>query len=183
MDTVRPFVERTNAKLRYAAVHLGELRTYKSRGSGDEFERAHHESFLFHLLGARDAFLQELNLHYGCDLGMDKVTAVALREKMKASGEMSPELEQLSELERDPQSWLSQAKTMRDHATHRTHIARTFHVALGSPDPGTVHLKDPRSGGQSGVEVIEQFEMWLTNMQDLLNALRTSAQGRSASTT
>lgn len=55
--------ERTNAKLRYARIHLNELRLYQRKGSGDDFERSHQESFFFHLFGALDAFLQELNLY------------------------------------------------------------------------------------------------------------------------
>ena len=47
---IKALQERTGAKLRYAGVHLDELEAMPSR-RGDNFERAHQESFLYHLLG------------------------------------------------------------------------------------------------------------------------------------
>jgi len=57
MKEIKNVQERTNAKLRYARLHLEELRSYRRKGSGDDFERSHQEAFLFHLFGTRDAFL------------------------------------------------------------------------------------------------------------------------------
>ena len=87
--------ERTNAKLRYARVHLEELRSHQRKGSGDDFERSHQESFLFHLLGARDAFLQELNLYYNCGLELHKVRTSSLNQKLDKMGIRCPELNKL----------------------------------------------------------------------------------------
>ena len=61
--TITPLQERSNAKLRYAAVHLDELKSIEQLG-GDDYDRAHQESFLYHLMGAKDAFLIELNTYY-----------------------------------------------------------------------------------------------------------------------
>ncbi len=55
--------ERTNAKLRYARVHLDELKAQGPPNGGD-FDHAHQKSFLFHLLGTADAFLAELCHYY-----------------------------------------------------------------------------------------------------------------------
>ena len=52
----KSFQDRTAAKLRYAKVHLDELAALKSL-CGDDFDRAHQESYLFHLLGAHDVRL------------------------------------------------------------------------------------------------------------------------------
>jgi hypothetical protein len=49
------YQERTDAKLRYATVHLDELKARSEPWNGDDWERAHYESFFFHLFGARDA--------------------------------------------------------------------------------------------------------------------------------
>lgn len=59
-QTINIKQERTDAKLRYAALHLDELKS-KDTGGGDDFARAHQESFLFHLIGAKESFLLELN--------------------------------------------------------------------------------------------------------------------------
>ena len=40
---------RTESKLRYAEIHLNELKEQESL-VGSDFERTHQESFLFHLL-------------------------------------------------------------------------------------------------------------------------------------
>jgi hypothetical protein len=61
--TAKSLQARTDAKLRYAKIHLDELAALPIRNGGD-FDRAHQESFLFHLFGARDAFLAELNHYY-----------------------------------------------------------------------------------------------------------------------
>ena len=68
MATLDYFISRTEQKLRFARIHIDELRTHTTRNTGDDFERSHHESFLFHLYGASDAFLQELNIYYSCGL-------------------------------------------------------------------------------------------------------------------
>ena len=74
---------RTDAKLRYAKIHLDELATLPIR-NGDDFDRAHQESFLFHLFGVRDAFLAELNHYYRCGLPQHDLTVGKLRNVLKA---------------------------------------------------------------------------------------------------
>jgi hypothetical protein len=74
---------RTDAKLRYAKIHLDELAALPIR-NGDDFDRAHQESFLFHLFGVRDAFLAELNHYYRCGLPQHDLTVGKLRNVLKA---------------------------------------------------------------------------------------------------
>lgn len=50
--TLQNLRARADAKLRYAEIHLDELKAIDRLG-GSEFDRAHQESFLFHLLGPR----------------------------------------------------------------------------------------------------------------------------------
>jgi len=88
------FQARTDAKLRYAKVHLDELAALPAHG-GDDFDRAHQESFLFHLYGTRDAFLIELNHYYGLGLPIESLTPGKLREALKLRGIQSPELSEL----------------------------------------------------------------------------------------
>lgn len=56
------FRERTRTKLQYARIHLDEVRDSRRH---EAFERAHYESVLFHVVGAKDSFLQEINDAYG----------------------------------------------------------------------------------------------------------------------
>lgn len=171
--TIAALQDRTEAKLRYAAVHLGELEALASR-SGDDFDRAHQESFLFHLLGVLDAFLVEINCYYQCNLPEDGLSLGKLRTAIKEKrGETSPELRELYELEKLQGSWLNLVKSMRDHSTHVRGVARVFN--LGGERHGEVWLKDPQSG-----QVIEQdfpvmFRKWHESTSTVIMRLRTQA--------
>ena len=169
--------ERTNAKLRYARIHLKELRLYQRKGSGDDFERSHQESFLFHLFGAFDAFLQELNLYFNCRLELHKVTVHNLKIKSSEMGIECPELDKLSQYEKNPECWLYVVKEMRNHSTHRRSVPRVFEV--GGEDDGKVSLCDPQSGKLIEKDYADAFEEWCSEMETLLNDLRNTAISRS----
>ena len=113
-ERTKALQERTDAKLRYARVNLDEL---KEQGplSGNDFDKAHQESFLFHLFGARDALLQELNHYYGANLSPEELTSGKLRAALEGQGLKSEELKALHELEQDEESWYRQTKDMRDY--------------------------------------------------------------------
>ena len=176
MEEITNAKERTNAKLRYARVHLDELRSHQRKGSGDDFERSHIESFLFHLFGARDAFLQELNLYYNCRLRLHEVTEGKLNKKLSEMDVGCPELDKLSRYEKDPECWLHAVREMRNHSTHRRSVPRAFDV--GGKDDGKVSLRDPRSGKLIEKDYADTFEEWFSEMGTLLNDLRNTAVSR-----
>ena len=82
---------RTDAKLKYAQVHLDLLRELGGNGGAD-FDRAIEESILFHLLGAKEAFLIEINAYYNCGVPAEAVTPGSLRKVFVARGVRCPEL-------------------------------------------------------------------------------------------
>ena len=174
MGDVKNAQDRTDAKLRYARIHLDELLAYARKGSGDDFERSHQESFLYHLFGVRDALLQELNLYYGCRLEIHEVNVRRLREALKSNNLTSVELEEISRLEMDEASWLHNAKEMRDHSTHRHSVPRVFFA--GGEKDGQVHFKNPRSGRTLDQDYGGLFQDWWNEMERLLVALRKSAR-------
>lgn len=169
LDALR---ERTDAKLRYAEVHLNELVEIQVLG-GNDFDRAHQESFLYHLIGTKDAFIQELNIYYGADLPESDLTVGKLRVFMKSQSKSYSELTTIFNLESDETSWLSQAVVMRDHSTHISNIPRAYHV--GGEYHQQVHLKNPKTGVQIPLHFVELFLDWLSNMKTLINDLRKSA--------
>jgi hypothetical protein len=164
--------ERTDAKLRYAHVHLDELKSQGLPG-GSDFDKAHQESFLFHLLGARDAFLGELNHYYRAGVAPDALSPGKIREALSARGVRSPELRTLYELEQDTSSWLAVAKTMREHSTHVQGVPRAYH--LGGQDHQKVKLKHPITGALTQHHFVIEFGQWLTAMESLIRELRASA--------
>jgi hypothetical protein len=164
--------ERTESKLRFAAVHLEELQRTGHPG-GSDFEWAHQESFLYQLLGAKDAFLQELNAYYGYDLETKEVTFRALEQSLKRRKLNSPELDELAKLAADG-NWLYSAKNMRDHATHVAGNPRVFH--WGGPNHGKVFLRDSRNKlKDSGQHFVCEFATWLSTMRETVARLRQSA--------
>ena len=161
---------RTDSKLRYAAIHLDELRSIERRGN--DFERAHQESFLFHLFGVRDAFFHELNIAYECGLPINRVRMESLLKTLSERGACSKELDSIKALEADPNSWLSCAKEMRDHSAHRHSVPRVYHV--GGERHGEVFLTDTKSGKPVEQDYLQLFESWLDSMKLLISGLRSS---------
>jgi hypothetical protein len=168
---VKPLQERTDAKLRYARVHLDELKAHSPPNGGD-FDRAHQESFLFHLLGTVDAFLAELIYYYGVVIS-GPLSPGKIRAALKERGATSPELRVLYELEQDRTSWYSQAKDMRDHSTHLQGVLRAYF--LGGENHQKVKLKHPRTGVLTEHHFIVEFENWCNSMHSLVFSLRKSA--------
>jgi hypothetical protein len=173
MENLQSLIDRTEFKIKYALVHLNELKTYKNRGSGDDFERSHHESYLFHLHGVLDAFLQEINLYYDLKLYPNQVKMRKLKNQLKKDRKVCPELEKINELEGTQNSWLRIIKEMRHHSTHRYHIVR--HVYAGGQNDGRVELVNPDSRKKSNKDVLEDFEEWQQEMEKLITDLRKTA--------
>jgi hypothetical protein len=171
-QTAKALQERTDAKLRYAAVHLDELRKY-GPPDGSDFDRAHQESFLFHLLSAREAFLAELNHYYGAGLRPDELSLGAIWKALEKRGVKSAEIGALYELEQNESSWFATAKTMREHSYHVQGVPRQFFI--GGEDHQKVKLKHPRTGQLTERHFILEFEDWLRSMSELLLSLRKSA--------
>ena len=163
----------TEAKLRYAEVHLVEIEQMPRR-NGDDFDRAHQESFLFHLKGSLEAFLAEINCYYAWNLPDGDITPGSLRKVIKAGkGDNAPELKKLYTIENLQGSWLSHANAMRDHSTHRGGVPRVIHI--GGERDGEVWLKNPASR-----DVIEQdypsvFRGWLGGARDVITRWRATA--------
>ena len=163
---------RTDAKLRYAQIHLNLLRERGGNG-GTDFDRGVEESILFHVLGAKDAFLHELNVYYRCYLPSEAVTPGNLRKVLGDRGVKCPELSTLYQLETKPDSWLAHAKQMRDDSTHVAGVPRAFH--MGGKNDGKVFLRNPKSGADIELHAPEALAVWVGNMNTLLECLRSSA--------
>ena len=158
--------------MRFAKVHLEELDALSSHG-GDDFDRAHQESFLYHLLGAKDAFLQELNIYYSCGVDPSLVSPGKLQNEIKKKGKPSSELAELHMLEKEENSWLFHAKEMRDHSTHISSVPRGYH--MGGENSGKVFLRNPVTNEEIQTHFVTEFGQWQINMEELLEKLRRAA--------
>lgn len=160
--------DRVDSKLHYAGVHLEELRKIQRRGSN--FERAHQESYLFHLFGVRDALLQEMNLQYTLGIQRSKVTVWKLESELQAAGKTSQALTHMLAVERDPKSWLNCAKDMRDHVTHRASVQRKFYLGGSKHDQASV--VDTRTNKEIDRDYLGLYEDWYSEMEDLIKDVR-----------
>src|SRR5262249_21011789 len=107
---------RTDAKIRYAEAMLRDLpkvpgaegddMQVRPGAEGDDFQRAREEAFVFHLHGAIDAFLHEINDHHGCGLAANQVTLFGLEHWFVGSGGVSPVLQEIRRMLVDDQTAL-----------------------------------------------------------------------------
>jgi hypothetical protein len=169
-----PESDRTDAKLRYAALTLDELKDDLHRGKGGDFERAHEEAFMFHLFGARDAFLQELNIYYGCGLPLKDVSINGFQNWEKKTGKQMPELKDIIDLSNDSNSQLSAIKEWRHFSTHQAGVPRTFYV--GGNEDGQRRFRDLKAGTLRTRDVVDEFESALAELEREIARLRASAR-------
>jgi hypothetical protein len=169
--------DRTEAKAKYAAVHLAELRVFRAveRAQGTDWERAHQESFLYHLLGVRDALLQELNLFHTCAIQMDQVRKTDLRNRLTKQGKVSAGLDILTALEDDPKSWLSIAGRLRHFSTHQKNVPQQYYV--GGDRHDMIFLKDPLDGVLIETDYVQLFADWLGSADRLVTEVRDKMPG------
>lgn len=168
---------RTDAKLRFAEVQLVEIERLPRR-SGDDFEKSHQEAFLFHLRGAVDAFLAEVNCYYACGLAPDGITPGRLRQVLVArTGSNAPELVELHRLQNLEDSWLAHAAAMRDHSTHQGGVPRVIH--LGGESDGVNYLRNPETGAVVEADYPQVFRQWHMEATGIIQRLRTTALAQS----
>jgi hypothetical protein len=163
---------RTDRKLRFAELHLEELRGM-SGSRGQDFERAHQEAVLAQMMGAYDAFLGELNGLLKCGRPAEDVSLGKLRDALKKQGRSSRVLRRLYELQKDERSWFRQAQELRHISTHWGNIPLAFYI--GGKDSGKVALKHPRTMGEFPDHATETLATWLRNMKALVDELRQMA--------
>lgn len=170
---INSVVFRTDQKLEFAYIHLQELKAIERHGYSS-YEVAHQESFLFHLFGAKDAFLAELNEYYQCNLDSNNITLGKLRSELEQRDVISLEVKEIYLLEQNSESWLSNAKNMRDHAAHVHGIPLTIEKVGNQKTK--LKLRNPKTDEETGADYIESFSAWLNEMINLIMKLRKSSQ-------
>lgn len=160
---------RTDAKLRYARIHVDELKA-QPPGRGNDFERAHQEAFFAQLFGAYAALLQELNVKLGCNLPSKDVTPGRMYQVLKAVGRHSEELAELRRLSDEIESWFRQAKDIRDHTTHVSGVP-LVHFVGGSKD-GKTSFRHPKTLAEVQGDTTGVLASWVTEMEALVLRMR-----------
>lgn len=169
------FEGRTKQKLEFAALSLKEITSRSQLGSIDDFERSHEENFLYHLVGAKDSFLQEINKAYKLDVPIEKVRERTLAEKSKQMEIECPELSEIIDLkDRQKAGWLALAIELRNIGSHRFHMSRVLDLHVGGEEVDKVFFRNPFTGKKMDEEGIEFLTRCLDNMRALLERLRAT---------
>jgi len=168
--SLEPLRARTDQKLRFARLHLGEFHS-QPHGHGHDFERAHQEAFLAQLFGAYAALLQELNYELDCALNPEGVSVGKMRENLQVKNRTSSRLRELYDLDKDKSSWFSKAKAMRDHTTHVSGLGLSYFA--NGPHAGTVVLRDPKlETEQDIIDYKVSLASWLAQMESHVQRFR-----------
>jgi len=145
----QPSRGRADQKLEYAGIHLGELRSYPGRTSNDAWENAHQESCLFHLAGAVDALLHEINEAYSLGLQRTNVHWGSVSRSLRRAGRVSPAFNRMSALREQKGEWLDLLYEWRNHGTHRGRVGKVVYVSTTRRENDN-EFKDPRDGSVPG---------------------------------
>lgn len=160
--------ELTDSKLRYAQLYLEELKN--SQISESDIEKAHQESFLFHLNGVTDTFLAEINEIYGLGIKTKNLTIKKLKTAKSDSKKPIKEVKKLSKL-MEKKNWLSELKSFNPHTVQT--------VKNGIKDK--IKIKDEAENLEEEISqiptnpMLEKFEEWQAKMSQLILELRESA--------
>ena len=165
---------RTSQKLRFARIIIDELGTHPSRNSGSDLERSHHEAFLFHLYGAVDAFLHEINAHFSCGLAPEQITRARLQATLRGRAQLCPELDEIIALASESESFLGSVKDIRHFATHRGGLPMAHY------SNGPRNLVHPITREEFVVDTLALFTEWLLSTTALLERLRANLITRAA---
>lgn len=135
---------RTSQKLEYAAVHIRELEEYENATSNDIWENSHQESCFYHLAGAVDAILHEINDAYALGLEITQVSWQRVAQRLGETGQVSIAFSHCTRLRRQKGSWLNLLLEWRNHGAHRGRVGKivraSTHRRVGN------QFKDPRTG-------------------------------------
>ena len=158
--------ELTDAKLRYAQLYLDELKNPEITGS--DFEKAHQESFLFHLNGAVDAFLAELNEIYGLGLKGKHLNIETLKSAKSDAKKSIKEGKKLSRL-MGKKNWLSELKSFdpnNEKPAKKEKKSEEYDEAAILIENANEIISDP---------ILDKFEDWQAKMRNLIAEMRESA--------
>jgi hypothetical protein len=165
--------ERTEQKLRYVRLTLQEIR---DRVESDDHQRAHEEACLFHLIGAFEAVLQELNVVHELHIPMHLVSLDTLR-RSPANDALTKALALFSDTKRDA---LGVAYALRNFGAHRKHAGQVVQLGMGpGVRPQQNSFKDPRKDPDDKSSwipgtTIEALERWIGIAETVIANIRAT---------
>jgi len=172
--------EREEFKLKAAEFLLEKLKEIHDREGHIRGElyfdvEVYVESFLFHIIGTLDAFLQYLNSIYNLGIKIKEVSLSKINEECKDKNIKIKAVKELNRLYGDINSWLWQLNNLRNHCGHRSVIPKHIKLELPSAKVSVHLLKDllhPEEGPMEE-DALTYLENCLENMRSLLKGLHS----------
>jgi len=169
------YAVRTNQKLNFARLHIKALEQAEGASQWSKHARieSYHESVLFFMASGYAALLREIAENYS--LNVDQVNRFSdLTEQLERTGQESPEVAELEQLELDRESWLHkmlaayescwEAADRRQARAESGGSVSEIHVLQINPD----HAEDK--------DVLNEYKAWLQAFRELIERLRAGMQ-------
>ncbi|MCD8512476.1 MAG: hypothetical protein LRY63_03015 [Nitrincola sp.] len=167
------YLARTNQKLNFVRLHLDALQAAQNSNTWSKHAliESYQESILFHLVSAYSSLLREIAERYQVDV--DSVTTIDdLERGFEKSGFESPELNQLLNLEADPDNWLH--KLQKAYAACWRAVDKEKPSNAASQSEIQVMQVNPNHQGDKDVFI--EYQQWLGEMRTLVEKLREGMQ-------
>jgi hypothetical protein len=167
IESIQPFIERTNAKLRFATAIFKELKNIRYTDNNDLL-RAMEEAFLFHLMGTIDAYLFEIVVNNNFDIKEKQVTINFIYNKFNRR--LPEDFNILYSKMKTKTDWLCKASYLRNNCAHRFYNPRSLYI--GGEYDNQIHLIDPSTNNPITKDFIDLFSEWLNKMNLFILELR-----------
>lgn len=168
------YLVRTNQKVNFARIHLDALAaSHESNGWSKHAEiESYNESVLFHLASAYGAFLREVAEKYR--FVPEQVSHVSdLVALLESSGQESPEVSELAQLEQDETSWLH--KMLAAYSACWKAIDKQG-VANERVSLSEIHVVQINPNHAEDKDILAEYRQWLDLFRQLLERLRAGMQ-------
>ncbi|MBA4501919.1 DUF6586 family protein [Marinobacterium marinum] len=169
------YAVRTNQKLNFARLHIKALVQAQEAPQWSQNPRieSYHESVLFFLASGYAALLREIAENY--NLTPTGIHCHAdLLEQMEATGQESPEVRELEQLESDRNSWLH--KMLQAYRSCWEVAGGSVKVTAAGSSVSEIHVLQVNPDHAEDAEVLKEYNHWLQAFRELLERLRANMQ-------
>lgn len=163
---------RTNQKLNFARLHLDALAQaqYSTSWNRHGLIESYNESVLFHLKGALEAFVREIGERYRLDVAQVH-EPVQLQAQLEATGQESPELNELVLLATQSGSWLNRLE--RAYAACWDASDRRAEPREGQ-SLSEIHVKQINPDHAEDGNLLVELRQWFAELEKIVDRLRGS---------
>lgn len=123
---------------------LQHLKKSPSRATNDDWDNAVTEAFFYHLAGACEYLLHEINVAQSLGLKTGEVKRHEISKRLEQHGRLSPAFEYWKAQRDDSDGFLALLCELRNAGTHRYYLNK--YVFVSSHDMPDNKILDPRTG-------------------------------------